>query len=92
MQFHVFGTSKHGRKIAIELFVLLYLSVHWGDFIEQITKPVAQKGGSKQFPAHFKKQILLGYYSTPSVDATIANRGIKNAKLFGQRVIIFATL
>ena len=29
-----------GRKIAIEKFLLLYLSVHWGDFIEQIKKSV----------------------------------------------------
>ena len=28
----------HGKKIAIDNFSLLYLSVHWGDLIEQIKK------------------------------------------------------
>ena len=28
------------RKIAIEIFVFLFLSVHCGNFIEQIKKPV----------------------------------------------------
>ena len=30
--------KREGRKIAIEIFVLLFLSVHRGDFIEQIKK------------------------------------------------------
>ena len=54
MKFYAFGTSKtQGRKIAIQK-TLLYLSVHLGDFIEQIKKVCH---------IHFKAiTVLLHYY------------------------------
>ena len=39
VKFHVFGT-KHGEEKSLSNTFLLYLSVHCGDFIEQIKKSV----------------------------------------------------
>ena len=42
VKFHVFWYIKtRGRKIAIEFF-LLFLSVHWGDLIEQIKQNLSK--------------------------------------------------
>ena len=37
VKFDAFGTSKHGEGKSLSKNYLLYLSVHWGDLIEQIT-------------------------------------------------------
>ena len=36
VKFDAFGTSKHGEGKSLSKFFLLYLSVHWGDLVEQI--------------------------------------------------------
>ena len=38
VKFDAFGTSKHREGKSLLKFFLLYLSVHWGDLIEQIKK------------------------------------------------------
>ena len=38
MKFDAFGTSKHGEGKSLLKKKMLYLSVHWGDLIEQIKK------------------------------------------------------
>ena len=38
MKFDAFGTSKHEERKSLSNFFLLYLSVHWGDLIQQIKK------------------------------------------------------
>ena len=38
MKFHVFGPSKHGEEKSLSKNFFPYLSVHYGDFIEQIKK------------------------------------------------------
>ena len=43
VKFHVFGTSKDGEGKSPSIFFLLYLSVHCGDFIEQIKKSVTSR-------------------------------------------------
>ena len=54
VKFHVFGSSKPwGRKKSLlNIYFLLYLPVHCGDFIEQIKKSVL----------HFKDYLSCTYY------------------------------
>ena len=40
VKFDTFGTSKHGEGKSLGKNFLLYLSVHWGDLIEQIKKSI----------------------------------------------------
>ena len=40
MKFDAFGTSKDGEGKSLSKIFLLYLSVNWGDLIEQIKKSV----------------------------------------------------
>ena len=40
VKFDTFGTSKHGEGKSLWKNFLLYLSVHWGDLIEQIKKSI----------------------------------------------------
>ena len=50
VKFDAFGTSTRGRKIAIIIFSLLYLSAHWGDLIKQIKKKICH--------IHFRAKLM----------------------------------
>ena len=51
MKFYVFVRSKHGEGTSLSIFFfLLYLSVHWGDFIGQIKKDLSRTLKMEKLP------------------------------------------
>ena len=68
MKLHVFGTSKQGEGKSLSKFYLLFLSVHCGDFIEQIKKNLSYS----QRPNEFQMYIDIKKYIVTTVSSEIA--------------------
>ena len=66
MKFHVVGASNHGEEKLLSNIFFLYLSLHGGDFIEQIKKlsyTLCLKGSKSDYKKKKKKKKSASSFS-----------------------------